>query len=252
MMNMNEEDKDNVTTTTSSTPSPESDADDVQTTSSTSSSSSTGGNNGFEFQAPTLNTTVFSDFVDTMQTKAADLQERVQNVDSDKLVADSIDSSKGLVDNFLAGDWLNRGELYGALQIVFVLFLFKKPVSMDVIVALVTGPMMILAGAGISAKALWDLGLKNVSIWPAPVPEGTLKTDGLYEVVRHPIYSGLLLSSVGFAVATHSPARLAICVGLAVLLAKKINVEEDFLLQTYDDYADYQDKVPYKILPKVY
>lgn len=250
MLNISDEDKDNVTTTQSSSPSPESDADEQTTTSSSSSTGSS--DNGFEFQAPSLNTTVFSDFVDTMQNKVADLRERVQNVDSDKLVADSIDSSKGLVDNFLAGDWLNRGELYGAFQIALVLFLFKKPVSMDVIVALVTGPMMILAGAGISAKALWDLGVKNVSIWPAPVPDGTLKTEGLYEIVRHPIYSGLLLSSIGFAVATHSPARLAVCVGLAVLLAKKINVEEDFLLEAYGDYADYQDKVPYKILPKVY
>lgn len=108
------------------------------------------GDNGFEFQEPSLNTTVFSDFVDTVQTKMADMQERGKNFDSDKLVADSIDCSKGLVDNFLAGDWLTRSELYGGLQIVLVLFLLKMPVSIDVIVALVTGRMIILAGAGIS------------------------------------------------------------------------------------------------------
>lgn len=49
----------------------------------------------------------------TMKTKAADLQEQVQKVNSNKLVTDFIDSSKGLVDNFLGGNLLNSGDLYG-------------------------------------------------------------------------------------------------------------------------------------------
>lgn len=205
------------------------------------------------FTPPSMNTTAFSDFVETMQTKASELQDRVENIDSDKLLADAVDSSKGLMDNFLAGDWLNRGELYGALQIVLIFFLFNKPSSIDALVSLITGPLLVVAGAGISGKALWDLGLKQISIWPAPVPEGSLKVEGLYEYVRHPVYSGLLVSSFGFAVATGSPARLAIAVGLAVLIAKKIVVEEEFLMVAYnDDYADYKDKVPFKLVPKVF
>lgn len=201
---------------------------------------------------PTLDTTVFSDFVDSAQAKLDDLQQQMQDVDVDEVVANTTQAGKGLVDNLLAGDWLNRGELYGALQLVLVVFLLRAPSLIDGVVSLCTGPLLLLFGAVVSGKGVVDLGLKQMSIWPAPVPDASLKTEGVYEIVRHPIYSGLLLASIGFAVATGSPARMAITVGMAVLLVKKIEVEEQFLIDAYPDYSDYVEDVPYKILPKIF
>lgn len=202
--------------------------------------------------APSFNTTAFSDFVDSLQGKATEMQEKIQNIDSDELIENISTSSKGLMDNFLAGDWLNRGELYGGVQLLLVFLLLRGPTLFDALIALCTGPLLIVLGALVSGKALVDLGVKNLSMWPAPVPEGTLKTEGMYELVRHPIYSGLLLASTGFSVSTGSPARLAIVVGMTLLLMKKIAVEEEFLLDVYADYGEYMEKVPYKMLPKIY
>lgn len=76
---------------------------------------------------------------------------------------------------------------------------------------------------------------------------------GLYEYVRHPIYAGVLLSSFGFAAVTGSPARFAITMGLAFFFSKKIDLEETFLLERYGEvYEEYQELVPFKIVPKVF
>lgn len=158
----------------------------------------------------------------------------------------------GLVDNLLAGDWLNRGELYGLLQIVFVVFLLRGASFLDAIVSFTAGPLLLAVGAFISGKSIFDLGRKQLSIWPAPVPDAQLSTDGLYQYVRHPIYAGLILASTGFAVATDSPAKIAITVAMAVFLSRKIEVEEEFLKDAYPEYDQYCENVPFKIIPKVF
>lgn len=202
--------------------------------------------------APSFDTEVFSNFVDSATAKIEDFQQQIQEVDTEQLVGDVKDASMGLVDNLLAGDWLNRGELYGAIQLIFVILLLRGPGLLDGLVSFVTGPALLLLGATVSGKALFDLGRKQLSIWPAPVPNGQLKTEGLYDVVRHPIYSGLILASAGFAVATGSPARLALSIAMTAFLMKKIEVEEKFLTEAYPEYEDYIENVPDKILPKIF
>lgn len=204
------------------------------------------------FEAPTFDTEVFSKFVDSAQGKVDELQQQFQDIDTDVLLADAKETSTGLIDNVLAGDWLNRGELYGAIQLVFVILLLRSPGALDGLVSFLCGPLILIAGAVMSGKSLWDLGRKQISIWPAPVPDGELQTDGLYEYVRHPMYSGLLLASAGWAVSTGSPARLALTVAFGAFIAKKIDVEEEFLIDAYPEYKSYCEKVANKILPGIF
>lgn len=204
------------------------------------------------FEAPSFDTEVFSKFVDSAQEKVDELQQQFQEIDTDVLLADAKETSTGLIDNILAGDWLNRGELYGAIQLVFVILLLRSPGALDGLVSFLCGPLILFAGAFVSGKSLWDLGKKQLCIWPAPVPNGELQTDGLYEYVRHPMYSGLILVSAGWAVSTGSPARLALTVAFAAFLSKKIDVEEAFLVDAYPDYKSYCEKVASKILPGIF
>ncbi len=70
--------------------------------------------------------------------------------------------------------------------------------------------------------------------------------------VRHPLYSGLLLASLGLAGATHSEERLALAVALALVLEAKIKFEEGFLVERYGAaYEDYRGRVK-KLIPFVY
>lgn len=204
------------------------------------------------FEAPSFDTDVFSNFVDNAQAKIDELKDKITNTDYDELLDNSKTTAMGLVDNALAGDWLNRGELYGAIQVVFVLLLLRGPGGLDGLVQFVFGPLLLLIGGVTSGKALWDLGAKQLSIWPSPVPGGELRSEGAYGYVRHPMYSGLILASAGFSVATGSPARLAITVAFAAFLIKKIEIEEKYLSETYPDYDSYCEEVSSKILPGIF
>jgi protein-S-isoprenylcysteine O-methyltransferase Ste14 len=223
--------------------------------SSSSSSSSPEKDNDEDapmFTAPSFDTAVFSDFVDGAQEKLDELQAQITDIDSEALAEDVKTASIGLVDNLIAGDWLNRGELYGAGQFFFAILLLRSPGFLDGIIGFIVGPATLFTGAGIALKALFDLGRKQLSIWPAPVPGAELKTGGLYNVVRHPLYAGVLLSTFGYASATGSPERVALAVGFALFLAKKIAIEEEYLCDTYPDYSSYQEDVPYKLVPRIF
>ena len=193
-----------------------------------------------------------SDFLDAAQQRIDEWKERASNIDTEQLVEDSKATFNKLIDNALAGSWLNRGELWGAIQLVFVFLLFRNPGYLDGLVGFLVGPVAMLAGIAISVKAAFDLGRKNISIWPAPTPDGELVVEGLYSYVRHPIYSGVILSSLRWSSATGSLERFALTIALAFFLAKKIEVEEKFLREKYSFYDDYMEDVPNRLFPRIW
>jgi len=98
-----------------------------------------------------------------------------------------------------------------------------------------------------------DLGKEQLTPWPAPVPQAKLRTEGLYRFVRHPMYLGVVLASFGFSGTTGSSERLLLSLGLLYLLTKKVQVEETFLENKFgEQYKQYCEKVPYRIIPKVF
>ncbi|GAB0490915.1 hypothetical protein MMPV_002156 [Pyropia vietnamensis] len=205
------------------------------------------------FQPHTVDTTVFSDWVDQFDARLATMKQKVADVDTDEIKSETSAAAKSLVDNFLAGDWLNRGELWGALQVAFVYLMLKDPGNLDAVVSFFVGPVVLVAGAVLSIKGAWDLGRKQISLWPAPVPDGTLRTDGIYAYIRHPLYAGVLLASFGYAAATVSAERFALTFALLYALKNKVEVEEKFLEEAYgEEFDDYVEATPYKFIPKIF
>ena len=112
--------------------------------------------------------------------------------------------------------------------------------------ALSTDPLravigLVLFGAGLGF-ALWA----RVHIgrnWGGPMTEKDkpeLVTSGPYRLVRHPIYSGILLGGIGTAVTLSW--RWLIAVGLAgIYFVYSATVEERYLTAQFPDtYADYK------------
>jgi protein-S-isoprenylcysteine O-methyltransferase Ste14 len=109
----------------------------------------------------------------------------------------------------------------------------------------------VLAVAGV-AFAVWAgraLG-RSLTPFPRPVPAG-LVTTGPFRLVRHPIYTGGLGLFLGYALFT-SVAALVLALGLAVLWAAKLRVEERLLAEVYDGYAAYRRRVRWRLVPLVY
>lgn len=77
-----------------------------------------------------------------------------------------------------------------------------------------------------------------------------LRTEGLYQLVRHPLYAAELLALAGFTIANPSAWNLLLwCVELALQLARA-HAEEQFLAPD-PLYAAYCTKVRYRLIPLV-
>jgi protein-S-isoprenylcysteine O-methyltransferase Ste14 len=109
-----------------------------------------------------------------------------------------------------------------------------------------------LVGLGITVAVLGLVGLReNLTATPRPVEGGRLIEHGIYRIVRHPIYTGIIVAAVGWGLLTASPAALVVAVGLGAFLDVKARREEAWLLAAYPAYAEYRRRVR-KLLPFVY
>ncbi|MGB3402503.1 MAG: isoprenylcysteine carboxylmethyltransferase family protein [Microcoleaceae cyanobacterium] len=99
-------------------------------------------------------------------------------------------------------------------------------------------------------KGVLDLG-RNLTPLPYPKPGGTLITTGIYRIVRHPLYSGLIFAALGWGLFQKSLSHLLGTVILFIFLDLKARQEENWLRQTYPNYAEYSAQVK-KIIPWIY
>ena len=100
-----------------------------------------------------------------------------------------------------------------------------------------------LAGAGILVIGLVNLG-RSLTPLPTPVPHGQLSTGGLYRLVRHPIYTGVMALAVGAAVPSGNPATVAATLALIAWVMAKARWEEQHLRARYPDYDAYAARTP--------
>jgi protein-S-isoprenylcysteine O-methyltransferase Ste14 len=146
--------------------------------------------------------------------------------------------------------------LQGVLVIGFILLPVYRPIDWSL--HSLTGLYILWSFAGVLGlgasilflKGFSDLG-NNLTPLPYPREDGCLVQSGVYRVVRHPIYSGLILAALSWSLLQMSVSHL---VGTAILFAFfdfKANREEAWLTQKYPDYSHYQQQVK-KLLPGLY
>ena len=114
----------------------------------------------------------------------------------------------------------------------------------------IAGGALIAAGALIAVAGALSLG-KNLTPLPHPVDSATLVESGAYRLVRHPIYSGLCLAAIGWALWCNSAITLLCAAVLFVFFDIKSRREERWLAERFANYADYRRRVK-KLVPFVY
>ncbi len=106
----------------------------------------------------------------------------------------------------------------------------------------------------LAARALdvWELaGVRQVIGTGGQERAVVLKTDGLYGFVRHPLYFAWIL--LVFGAPDMTMTRLSFAVISTAYLAAAIPLEERSLIETFGpDYASYQKKVRWRMLPGIY
>ncbi len=103
------------------------------------------------------------------------------------------------------------------------------------------GSALFFLGAGIGIWAGVYLGR---GLTPSPLPNGAtdLVVKGPYAYVRHPMYTGVMLLSIGITVKSGSIWVLAATIGLVVLFAVKARWEEAQLAVAFPGYRAYMSR----------
>jgi protein-S-isoprenylcysteine O-methyltransferase Ste14 len=112
------------------------------------------------------------------------------------------------------------------------------------------GILSIVLGAGVVAAGFVSLG-SSLTPYPRPRGDAVLITRGIYRFVRHPIYTGLILGTLGWALAWISAPGVVGALALAVFFDRKASREERWLTERYPDYAAYAARVR-RFFPGVY
>lgn len=118
------------------------------------------------------------------------------------------------------------------------------------VVLLVVGALGLVGGVFLAVAGFRGLG-PALTPFPRPTPGQTLREDGIYRSVRHPIYGGVLLLAAGLTAWT-SPWALVPTAALALLFDRKRRREEAWLVEAYPGYEDYRRRVARVFWPHVW
>jgi len=112
------------------------------------------------------------------------------------------------------------------------------------------GVVLLAAGGVFGTWGMVALG-RNLTPFPKPIEGGELVTTGPYARVRHPIYTGLILGTLGWALFRANLIGVALAAALFIFFDLKSRREERWLVEAYADYPEYQRRVR-KLIPWIY
>ena len=117
-------------------------------------------------------------------------------------------------------------------------------IPFDMIITIVLGAIIFLLGAYVYFK--WEI------FWNKTY-QGQLVTDGVFQYIRHPHYTSLLVIGFGLALFFYSLAALLIAIIAIPIMIWSIIDEEKLLIKQYGkEYKEYMKKVPWRIIPKIF
>ena len=134
--------------------------------------------------------------------------------------------------------WFVSIQLF--LFVIYFMPLFSLQLSIDAFFQN-TGLGLTLIGFLVIIIAILQLN-KNLTPFPTPINNGTLIETGPYKFVRHPIYSGIILTAIGFGLYNESIWKMGIGLALWILFYFKSQYEETLLLNHYPDYESYRSR----------
>jgi len=110
------------------------------------------------------------------------------------------------------------------------------------------------AGIAILSLGLWAMRQTTgtVKITPEPAAGTPLCERGIYRLIRHPMYAGLLLGFAPFGAASESPPwGWGLWLGLLAVLLGKMRIEETLLAEQIAEYQEYMHRTK-RLLPFVW
>lgn len=112
------------------------------------------------------------------------------------------------------------------------------------IATIIVGMLIFLIGTFVYFK--WEI------FWEKTY-KGQLVTDGIFQYMRHPHYTSLIIIGFGLALFFFSIFALLIAlIGIPIMIWSIFD-EEKLLIEQYGKkYKDYIEKVPWRMIPKIF
>jgi protein-S-isoprenylcysteine O-methyltransferase Ste14 len=153
-------------------------------------------------------------------------------------------------------DFVARGGLWVLAQLPLMLLALLVPLQFGsghfVPAGLVSmaGVVVTALGAALIVWGFFSLG-DALTPFPRPRDGAVLHRQGAFRLMRHPIYTGVILASLGWTGWWLSAIGLLPVLALAIFFDRKAAYEETWLREKYKDYGDYARRVK-KFIPGVY
>ena len=150
-------------------------------------------------------------------------------------------------------NWLiDKGGGYVVVQFILfglIYFLPNPQVAFPAVLRWAAVPLLVYGGVMI-ALGLLHLG-RNLTAVPTPKTDSSLVVTGAYALVRHPIYSGIIIGAIGLGLWRLGLVTLFFALLLIPFFDIKSRREERLLSAMFAEYATYKKKVS-KLIPFIY
>lgn len=142
---------------------------------------------------------------------------------------------------------MKRGTIFVAIQFICILILLKITVRSLVSWGLLVQILAIILG-------LWSISearKSKISIFPELKEGAKLIQTGPYSIIRHPMYSSILLFFFPVLIQQANLTNSLVYLILLVNLIVKLRYEEQILLGEFEKYASYKEKT-FRLIPYIY
>ena len=157
--------------------------------------------------------------------------------------------SQRAIENSKEGKFGTRGEQYFIAQAFVVLCILGGGVPfVGDTLKFLFGPVLVIAGIVSLGTGVYELG-DSLTPFATPVSNMSLKTDGIFQYVRHPLYAGLLSIAMGGSILSDSASRIILTVVLFFVLTLKAEFEEVEIEKKFPSYKDYKEQVTGRFIP---
>lgn len=145
------------------------------------------------------------------------------------------------------GAWvLAQGVLLGAVGLLALWFRGQRlhPASVP------AGAVLLGLGAALALAGALALG-RNLTPFPKPVAQAQLVRHGIYALIRHPLYTSVMMMAMGWALVWQSWPAVMTAAALVPFFHAKARREERWLRRQFPAYDAYATQVR-RFIPWLY
>ena len=132
------------------------------------------------------------------------------------------------------------GVQFVMFTVFAILLIVMPPVDSQAI--RIAGLLLAIVGVLIGLMGIREHGTANKTspnVTPIPKADVPLVTSGVYSKIRHPIYTGVIGSALGLAIAHGGIIPIVFALVFIPFFTYKSRYEETLLKQQYPEYVEY-------------